>query len=209
MIDHNGFSKTYSLHIDVPVEAATFFLVVPIYMSESNTKDNYPRDHPINRDAQIIETVSFEVGMDKIRQHLKPFRATKRKRRVRRTKQHTPGQLQPTRRSSRIAHGTGSIDLLGSSISQIQQLPSLGNDEFEASTSSPDDDNTNGDGETEDALKEFYRVRYRFIMEIDDVVLSYQLLCPDGDVSEKGTVWLSYIYEPGTVIRDSGNEVED
>ncbi|KAK8034300.1 actin-like ATPase domain-containing protein [Apiospora rasikravindrae] len=64
---------------------------------------------------------------------------------------------------------------------------------------------TNNGKRTADRL---YMVNFRLKITINDLALSYQIECADSKKKAKtGTVPLSYIFEPGTVLRNSTGDV--
>ena len=52
-----------------------------------------------------------------------------------------------------------------------------------------------------------YMMKFQLKITINDLALSYQIECADSQKSKTGTVPLSYIFEPGTVLRNRSGDV--
>ncbi|KAN0089631.1 hypothetical protein V8E51_019891 [Hyaloscypha variabilis] len=203
-----------ALHRDVPEDQDTLVLSVTVYSSDTNRDSHYPITHQKNQDHEILEEVDFTLDMTKFRDKLIKLPFPKKSPRTR-----GPGRKYPQgisiqqRRSVRkrmpTAKGldyqyvpipqmpvlevsspniSSSHDTLGSSQHQPPSTPSSAPNNQEAS-SPPTEDET--------AVKYYYRVPYKFIMEVDGLIIKYRMEIPDANKCVEGEINLAHILPPG------------
>ncbi|RDL35840.1 uncharacterized protein BP5553_06452 [Venustampulla echinocandica] len=209
-----------TLHHNIGVNEDTVTLYVMVYSSNTNRHDYYPIDHAKNHDHVEIEKVEFTLDMTKFRDKL--VKMTEKQRRTRGpARKHPQGPSGAQRKSSRkrvpttkasdsqnISGPTGddsspqlspsgvcSLDTPSSQNtpgSSQRRQPSIPSPEpnHEESSASPTDDNP--------TLEQYYSVGYKFVMEVDGLIIKYRMEIPDANECVEGEINLAHILPPGS-----------